>query len=117
LLICNNNNNNNNNIQYFLYQGNPLDIAGSKVGITFNKSRRVIPTMLCHRAVEWSNKSNPTEKTDLFMEKLFSAYFESGFDVSKLDQILECAQQSGIDTETLRLILIQGACKNYSSFK
>ena len=33
--------------------GNSLYVAGEKVGITFKPDRRIVPTMDCHRAIEW----------------------------------------------------------------
>lgn len=84
--------------------GNPLDVAGSKVGITFNPSRRIIPTMICHRAIEWCNdKYKDHAKTDAFMESLFIAYFTNGLDVSSLDQVVACAEEvEGIDANELK---------------
>ena len=63
--------------------------------------------MLCHRAVEWCNKNQP-DKSDLFMEKMFSAYFEMALDVSKLDNLLICASDAGLDTEILKKVLLDG---------
>ena len=83
---------------------NPLNAAGRKVGIDFNPARRVIPTLLCHRAMEWCNEKTP-EKSDEFMEALFKAYFEQAADVSKTDSLLACAEAVGLDVGALRAVL------------
>ena len=67
--------------------GNPLDVAGLKVGIHFNPERRIIPTLDAHRVCEWVKRSNP-EEADSFMERMFHAYFEAGKDLSKHDNLL-----------------------------
>ena len=41
--------------------GNSLYVAGDKVGIKFNPDRRVVPTMDCHRAIEWCKKEYKDE--------------------------------------------------------
>ena len=84
--------------------GNPLDAAGNKVGITFNPSRRVIPTKICHRAMEWSNTNFP-EKSNEFMESLFYSYFTEGKDISKIPEIESCANKVGLNGVELRQIL------------
>ena len=67
----------------FSAPNNPLDVAGARVGITFNRNRRLIPTMRCHQLMEWVNKSHP-EKANELMEKMFKSYFEDAVDVSKV---------------------------------
>lgn len=97
-------------MQRFNGPDNPLDVAGRKVGITFNKARRVIPTMLSHRAVEWCNQSIPS-KSDIFMEKLFESYFTNGNDVSQINHILSAAAAADIppsDIENLKTALSSG---------
>lgn len=88
----------------FTSPDNPLSVAGRKVGINFNSTRRVIPTLLGHRAVEWCIEKAP-EKTDEFMESLFNAYFEQASDVSKLDAVVSCAAAVGLDVTALRTVL------------
>lgn len=83
---------------------NPLDKAGERVGITFNKSRRVINTLDGHRLMEWCNNNFP-EKADSLMESLFHAYFEQAKDLSKVDELLSCAKAVGLDETAAREIL------------
>ena len=75
--------------------GNPLEVAGLKVGIHFNPERRIIPTLDAHRVCEWVKHNNP-EEADSFMEHMFHAYFEAGKDLSKHDNLLavvdECSE-------------------------
>ncbi|GMH98117.1 hypothetical protein TrST_g10786 [Triparma strigata] len=69
--------------------GNPLDVAGSKVGITFNQNRRVINTSKPHQIMEHLKASSvPAEKQDIFMDLLFQKYFEEGVDLSKTPALL-----------------------------
>ena len=87
--------------------GNPLDVAGSKVGITFRSDRRIVPTMDCHRAIEWCrHEYKDDDKVDLLMESMFKAYFSSGIDISKIDNIISLAQEvEGIDASKLKAAL------------
>mmetsp|Transcript_38103 Transcript_38103/g.46035 ORF Transcript_38103/g.46035 Transcript_38103/m.46035 type:complete len:159 (-) Transcript_38103:116-592(-) len=79
--------------------GNPLDLAGQKVGIHFNPARRVIPTRKAHRFMEYTKTIMP-ERQDEIMNVLFEKYFEKGEDLSKADALLECADQvGGLDLE------------------
>jgi predicted DsbA family dithiol-disulfide isomerase len=91
-------------VKRFSQPDNPLDNAGAKVGITFNKNSLVIPTLTCHRAVEWCNKFEP-EKTDLFMETLFQAYFTNAKNVNSIEEILVCAAIVELNTSVLRDVL------------
>ena len=80
----------------FTEPGNPLDVAGEKVGIRFNKSRRIIRTAQSHRLVEWCKKVEPA-KEDALMEALFKAYFEEASDLSKDDELIKCCVSVGLD--------------------
>jgi len=76
--------------------GNPLDKAASKVGITFNKNRRIIRTADSHRLVEWCKATAP-QRQDGLIEALFKAYFEDGKDLSQRAELVACADASGLD--------------------
>ena len=73
----------------FTSPGNPLDLAAEKVGITFNKARRIIRTAQSHRLVEWC-KEKHRDKEDALMEALFKAYFEDAKDLSKDAELVAC---------------------------
>ena len=75
---------------------NPLDRAAIKVGITFNKQRRIIRTADSHRLVEWCKVTAP-QKQDSLVEALFKAYFEEGKDLSQRAELVACADASGLD--------------------
>tara|TARA_B100000795_G_scaffold47375_1_gene31160 strand:- start:123 stop:695 length:573 start_codon:yes stop_codon:yes gene_type:complete len=75
---------------------NPLDKAASKVGITFNKQRRIIRTADSHRLVEWCKATAPQQQDGL-VEALFKAYFEDGKDLSQRAELVACADASGLD--------------------
>jgi len=75
---------------------NPLDRAGHKVGITFNKKRRIIRTADSHRLVEWCKATAP-DREDALMEALFHAYFEEGRDLSQREELVACAAACGLE--------------------
>jgi predicted DsbA family dithiol-disulfide isomerase len=89
---------------------NPLDVAGAKVGIRFNRSRRVIPTMRAHRLMEFCNSTHP-EKSSALMNILFRRYFEEAQDVSKVDVLLQAAIECGLSQEESRSVLESDAFK------
>jgi predicted DsbA family dithiol-disulfide isomerase len=55
---------------------NPLDVAGTKVGIRFNSSRKVIPTLRCHSLMEFTKEKYGNDKANELMDVLFNRYFE-----------------------------------------
>lgn len=61
--------------------GNPLDNAGSKVGISFNNSRNMVETMDAHRVIEWCKKVAP-DKHDALMEVMFRRYFQEAANIT-----------------------------------
>ena len=75
---------------------NPLDRAAGKVGIAFNKRRRIIRTGDSHRLVEWCRATAPT-KVDPLMELMFKAYFEDAKDLSQRSELVACADACGLD--------------------
>lgn len=83
---------------------NPLDRAASKVGITFNKSRRIVRTADSHRLVEWCKATKP-ESEDVLMETLFKAYFEDAADLSTHGALVACAAGSGLDATAAEAML------------
>jgi predicted DsbA family dithiol-disulfide isomerase len=83
-------------VSRFSKPGNPLDAAGAKVGIRFNPSRKVIPTVRIHQLVEYCNKTSP-EKSDALMEDLFKKYFEEAVDVSNPDFLVQVATEHGLN--------------------
>jgi predicted DsbA family dithiol-disulfide isomerase len=79
----------------FSRPNNPLEVAGNKVGITFNASRRVIQTSKGHRLVEFLKKRG--ENTDEFMDVMFRRYFEEARDLSLTPELLEAIEEVGFD--------------------
>jgi predicted DsbA family dithiol-disulfide isomerase len=98
-------------VEKFSAPNNPLDVAGAKVGVKFNKARRVIPTMRAHQLMEYANKSHP-DKSNALMDLLFSKYFEQAVDVSKVDQLLAIATEVGLDPTEAREAIESPALKD-----
>ena len=91
-------------VERFNAPGNPLNAAGEKVGIKFNRSRRFINTTNGHRLMEWCNQNTP-DKSNSLMESIFHAYFEDGKDVSKIEELLAIASTAGLDVDAVRSML------------
>ena len=81
--------------------GNPLDVAGRKVGVVFNPARRVISTMKCHQLMTYCKEVSPDRASGL-MDILFRRYFEEAQDVSKVDVLVEAAVECGLSAEGAR---------------
>ena len=88
----------------FTVPGNPLDQAGAKVGLTFNPARRIIRTRDSHRLVEWCKDTAP-EKEDSLMDDIFKAYFTDAKDLSKREELVDCAKRSGLDASDASAML------------
>ena len=86
---------------------NPLDNAGRRVGIEFNKSRRIVNTVDSHRIMEWCNDKHP-EKADGLMDKLFKAYFVEAKDVSDHSVLSDICVTEGLDAAEVQDILRTG---------
>jgi len=85
-------------VAQFSAPGNPLDVAGEKVGITFDQSRRVIRTTACHQVMEFlKTKEDKAHLQDAFMDKMFYAYFTEAKDLSDANELLQVAQDAGLD--------------------
>ena len=79
---------------------NPLTTAGTAVGITFNKNRRVVNTLDGHRIVELCREKDPG-KVDLLMENIFRAYFEEAKDISQHATLIEIASSVGLKSDDI----------------
>jgi predicted DsbA family dithiol-disulfide isomerase len=75
--------------------------SGREAGIEFQFSRikRTPNTVLSHRLVHWSAKS---ELQDEVVAELFKAYFEEGLDIGDLDTLIEVAVRAGIEEDRAR---------------
>lgn len=79
--------------------------SGREAGIDFQFSRvkRTPNTVLSHRLVHWSSKS---EKQDEIVAELFKAYFEEGLDIGEIDVLVECATRAGLDPQLAHKFLL-----------
>lgn len=72
---------------------NPLDVAGSKVGIKFDSSRKVIPTLRCHSLMEYTKEKHGNDKANELMDVLFNRYFEKAQMVHQVSILKEIYTQ------------------------
>jgi len=79
--------------------------SGREAGIEFQFSRirRTPNTVLSHRLVHWSAKS---EVQDQVVGELFRLYFEEGRDIGDLETVVEGAVRAGIDELRARRFLL-----------
>ena len=69
-----------------------LDLAGGAIGISFNKTRRVINSVDCQRLMEWTYESQPDKANEL-MERMFVAYFVEARNLGQEVEILRVVEQ------------------------
>jgi predicted DsbA family dithiol-disulfide isomerase len=71
--------------------------AGAAVGLEFNFEQiEVAPnTMLSHRLIALA----PADQKEAIIDAIFTAYFEEGQDIGKLDVLLDIAAAQGLDRE------------------
>lgn len=91
-------------VERFQAPNNPLDTAGRRVGIEFNKNRRFINTLDCHRLMEYVNSETP-ETSDALMEKMFQAYFVEAKDLSNEEELRTVAISCGLEESKVAQIL------------
>ncbi len=84
--------------------GNPLDVAGQRVGITWNPNRRVVNTASAHRLMEWCNSTRP-EKADTLMEAMFQGYFVESKDLNSNETLVNIALGVGLAKEAVENVL------------
>lgn len=84
--------------------GNPLQVAGRKLGITFDTSRRFINTISAHCVVEHV-RSIDSVKADALMEAMFHAYFEKAKDLSKEKELQEVVNDIGMSSIVVKDII------------
>lgn len=91
--------------EMFSKPGNPLDVAGAKVGISFNQSRKIFETVDAHRVVEWCKKVAP-DRHDALMEVIFKRYFQDAADLTTHEVLLNIVGEvGGLDTDACRKLL------------
>lgn len=89
----------------FSKPGNPLDQAGDKVGISFNKSRKITETVDAHRVVEWCKQKAP-EKHDALMEVMFQRYFQDALDITNHKVLIDIVKEvPGLDADECANVL------------
>ena len=79
----------------FTGPGNPLEVAGANVGISFNNTRKMYETMDAHRVVEWCKRSAP-ERHDALTEVMFRRYFQDGVDLTSRSVLLGIVDEVGL---------------------
>ena len=77
----------------FSAPNNPLSTAGKRVGITFNETRKVIPTLRCHSLMEITKELHGNDKANELMDALFNRYFEKAELVHQLPVLRDIYKQ------------------------
>ena len=85
--------------------GNPLDVAGAKVGVTFNPARRVINTLDCHRLMEYCKNTQPPAVAEACMSIMFRRYFQEARDLNNREELLEVALELELDSTAVGSLL------------
>lgn len=73
-----------------------LNQAGRKVGINFDSSRKVIPTLRCHSLMEYTKEKFGNDKGNLLMDAMFVRYFERAEMVHKVTTLKEIYTEIGL---------------------
>jgi predicted DsbA family dithiol-disulfide isomerase len=73
-----------------------LNKAGRRVGINFNSTRKVIPTLRCHALMEITKEKFGNEKGNLLMEAMFVRYFEKAENVHTVPKLKEIYSELGL---------------------
>ncbi|MFV2014192.1 MAG: DsbA family protein, partial [Candidatus Heimdallarchaeota archaeon] len=78
----------------------PIIIAGEKIGINFNFDglRKISNTILGHRFMHITPENRKSKALDL----LHTAYFETGYDISDMDILIEIAKKLDLDSEVIK---------------
>eukprot|EP00928_Gymnodinium_smaydae_P045802 TRINITY_DN30488_c0_g2_i1.p1 TRINITY_DN30488_c0_g2~~TRINITY_DN30488_c0_g2_i1.p1 ORF type:complete len:156 (-),score=26.84 TRINITY_DN30488_c0_g2_i1:297-764(-) len=91
--------------QKFTGPGNPLEKAGSKVGISFNNNRKIYETGDAHRVIEWVKQTAHHKHNDV-MEVMFKKYFEDGADITDHKVLLSIVDAvGGLDVASCQRLL------------
>jgi len=67
--------------------------TGLEAGIDFNSTRKIMPTVNCHRLMTWTNAKYGIKEGDLLMEEMFKLYFEGGHNVNDKSILLRCVDK------------------------
>ncbi len=73
-----------------------LNKAGRKVGVNFNSTRKVIPTLRCHALMEITKEKFGNEKGNLLMDAMFVRYFEKAENVHTVLKLKEIYSELGL---------------------
>ncbi len=95
-------------VERYFRPDNPLEMAGHKVGISFNLSRRMINSIPAHRLTLWCQATAP-EKNELLIDSLFYAYNVEAKDISNTLVLAQIAEQVGLSGREAQCVLQSSA--------
>jgi len=80
--------------------------AAQEIGVTvnFEKIKRTPSTLDAHRLIYWAGIEGVQTAV---VSKLFTAYFEDGYDISDRQVLMDIAASAGIDREKIGKLLLQ----------
>lgn len=87
----------------------PRDM-GQRAGLTFNFEaiERAPNTLLSHQLIALA----PDDKCEAVIDAVYAAYFQHGQDIGSMDVLLQIASDCGLNVDTIRQQLEDGAKRN-----
>jgi predicted DsbA family dithiol-disulfide isomerase len=83
--------------RYFLDRLKTIAELGAAVGIKYNNLNQVFSSKDTHRLIQWCQETQPEEKCNELLDKLFVGYFEECVDYSKRENLIEAVRSVGLD--------------------
>jgi predicted DsbA family dithiol-disulfide isomerase len=95
-------------VNRYFRPGNPLEMAGKKLGVNFNLNRRMVSSLNAHRLTLWCISSFP-ELSEKLINNIFCAYFVEGKDISAISVLIKVAENVGLNPRDAYYVLTSDA--------
>lgn len=90
-------------VDYAKQMSKQVSEMAAEVGLTYNMDQTVVAnTFDAHRLIQYAKTKG---LGDILEEKLFSAYFVEGKDIADFPTLIQIAEESGLDANTIQEIL------------
>jgi predicted DsbA family dithiol-disulfide isomerase len=84
-----------------------LKLMGEAVGIHFNNNRRMINTIQAHQLMEFIKDKYGNDKANALMEQLYERYFVQAHDISKLETLVQVANDVSISEDDVQRAMVE----------